>query len=155
MALCSFAEFAAQCGDYETAEEFFLRTLEVEPGYSYALLQYGNFLCRRDIKMVGQMFLEKGGQAADSHSAIDALTGKEVSGAVAVMFPDGTKKTVNATPATSSVDLMESLRNISIHRMGHSQSKIEIEVCGHFDILSKSAWRWCGRAYSDTISLVD
>ena len=130
MALCSFAEFSAQCGDFQTAEEFFLRTLEVDPKYSYALLQYGNFLCRRDIKMVAQMFLEKGGRAAGSQSAIDALTGKQVSGAVGVMFPDNTKKTVNATPAMTSLDLMVSLKNISIHRMGHSESKIETEVRG-------------------------
>ena len=78
MALCSFAEFADQCGMFEVAEDFFLRTLEFDPKYSYALVRYGNFLCRRDVRFVGQMFLEKGGQAAGTDGTIDALTGKQV-----------------------------------------------------------------------------
>ena len=78
MALCSFAELSAQCGLYEAAEDFFLKTLELDPTYSYALVKYGNFLCQRGIDIVGQLFLKKGGEAAGSQMAIDAVTGKQV-----------------------------------------------------------------------------
>ena len=33
LALCSFAELTAQCGLYETAEEYFLRALELDPQF--------------------------------------------------------------------------------------------------------------------------
>ena len=139
--------------------------------YSYALVQYGNFLCQRNIALVGQMFLDRGGQAAGKEGAINALTGKQVSfsflfpyfplfsfvffffffffffnlffsfffqvgGAVMVYFPDGTKKTVGATPATSSVDLMESLQAIFLKTKGKSAKPADIEVCFLFFLCS-------------------
>ena len=45
-----------------------------------------------------------------------------------VFFPDGTKKTVEATPATSSVDLMESLEAVFLRAKGKSAKLDEIEV---------------------------
>jgi len=137
MALCSFAEFADQCGMFEVAEDFFLRTLEFDPKYSYALVRYGNFLCRRDVRFVGQMFLEKGGQAAGTDGTIDALTGKQVGGAVRVYFIDGTKKTVQATPATTTVDLLEALKRVIIHRLGKTVQPRDVELIeSQFRILS-------------------
>jgi hypothetical protein len=126
VALCTFGEFAMYCGQYQLAEEFFLRTLELDPQFAYGLMEYGKFLCRRGFKSVGQMFLEKSGSV--SGVTIDAITGKEVSGTVSVTFPDKTKKTVNATPATTTADLMDTLKKTVLQRLGPKAADCDMEV---------------------------
>eukprot|EP00009_Paramoeba_aestuarina_P014857 CAMPEP_0201531104 /NCGR_PEP_ID=MMETSP0161_2-20130828/46587_1 /ASSEMBLY_ACC=CAM_ASM_000251 /TAXON_ID=180227 /ORGANISM="Neoparamoeba aestuarina, Strain SoJaBio B1-5/56/2" /LENGTH=782 /DNA_ID=CAMNT_0047933789 /DNA_START=6 /DNA_END=2354 /DNA_ORIENTATION=+ len=128
LALCSFAEFTQQCGLFETAEDYYLRALELDPHFTYALMRYGNFLIQRNIGLVGQMFLEKGGQSAGTDGTIDAVTGEQVGGAVKVDFPDGTSKTVRATPATNSAALMESLQGIFLRAKGKAANPAEIEL---------------------------
>ena len=61
-------------------------------------------------------------------------------GVVRVFFSDGTKKSVEATPATTSKDLIDSLKKVIINRMNKKKER-DVEVFCFFTPPSLSYFR--------------
>jgi len=124
---CIFAGFMEDCGCFRETEEFLLNALEIEPNFSYALVQYARFLIDRRAMAPATAVLKRAKSVPSS--CIDPLTGKAVTTIYRVYFTDDTFTSVEDSPLVSAAGLLEGVAR-TLRQKAEKRGPLEKHLVG-------------------------